>query len=148
MKPQAAREAAQEEDASCSPKAEKVYLAVVDFDDLEWATAALYRVGEVYDEFAEALRDARRPPGVTRRGSEQYRDALDVYVVDIQEKAVERFGAGYKKAIEMQVYDEYTAKIREALGRLAASKFPPEQRGARAACGSAIGRRLPSWSRR
>ena len=27
----------------------------------------------------------------------------------------------------MQVYDEYTAKIREALGRLAADKYPPER---------------------
>jgi len=27
----------------------------------------------------------------------------------------------------MQVYDEYTAKIREALGRLAGDKFPPER---------------------
>ena len=49
------------------------------------------------------------------------------YVVDIQDKAVELFTAGYQKAIQMQVYDEYTAKIREALGRLAADKFPPER---------------------
>jgi hypothetical protein len=27
----------------------------------------------------------------------------------------------------MQVYDEYTAKIREALGRLDGGKFPPER---------------------
>jgi hypothetical protein len=27
----------------------------------------------------------------------------------------------------MQVYDEYTAKIREALGRIAADKYPPEK---------------------
>jgi hypothetical protein len=27
----------------------------------------------------------------------------------------------------MQVYDDYTAKIREALGRIAADKFPPEK---------------------
>jgi len=36
------------------------------------------------------------------------------------------FATGYQKAIQMQVYDEYTAKIREALGRLAADKYPPE----------------------
>ena len=34
---------------------------------------------------------------------------------------------GYKKAVEMQVYNEYTAKIREALGKLAAQKYPPER---------------------
>ena len=48
-------------------------------------------------------------------------------MIDIQDKAVELFSTGYQKAIEMQVYDQYTAKIREALGRLAADKFPPER---------------------
>ena len=42
-------------------------------------------------------------------------------------QAVNLFTAGYQKAIQMQVYDEYTAKIREALGRLASDKFPPER---------------------
>jgi len=46
---------------------------------------------------------------------------------DTTPEAVELFAAGYKKAIELQVYDEYTAKIREALGRLAAQKYPPER---------------------
>ncbi|HET9988004.1 MAG TPA: hypothetical protein VFQ65_05785, partial [Kofleriaceae bacterium] len=47
-------------------------------------------------------------------------------VVQIQDKAVEAFTVGYTKAIQMQVYNDYTAKIRESLGRLAAQKFPPE----------------------
>jgi hypothetical protein len=55
-----------------------------------------------------------------------YQDTINEYVVNIQDKAVELFATGYKKAIELQVYDEYTAKIREALGRLAAQKYPPE----------------------
>ena len=56
-----------------------------------------------------------------------YQDAINAYVVEIQDKAVTLYAAGYKKAIDMQVYDEYTAKIREALGRIAADKFPPEK---------------------
>jgi hypothetical protein len=56
-----------------------------------------------------------------------YQDAINAYVVDIQDKAVTLYTAGYQKAIQMQVYDEYTAKIREALGRIAADKFPPEK---------------------
>ena len=47
-------------------------------------------------------------------------------MINIQQKAVELFKAGYTKAIQMQVYDEYTAKIRAALGRLASQQFPPE----------------------
>ncbi len=107
--------------------AEKIYSSVIDYQDLKWATAALYRIGQVYDGFAESLVNAPTPKNLPPDQQQAYRDALDAYVVDIQGKAVELFTAGYQKAIQMQVYDEYTAKIREALGRIAADKFPPER---------------------
>jgi TolA-binding protein len=107
---------------------EKVYGSVIDYQDLKWATAALFRMGQVYDGFAEALATAgaKPPPNVPPELVQAYQDKINEYVVNIQDKAVELFSAGYQKAIQMQVYDEYTAKIREALGRLAAQKFPPE----------------------
>jgi TolA-binding protein len=110
-------------------KANKVYLSVVDYQDLKWATAALFRVGQVYDGFSEALATAanKPPPSLKPDEVSAYQDKLNEYVVNIQEIAVQAFSAGYTKAIQMQVYDEFTAKIRVALGRLAADKFPPER---------------------
>ena len=109
--------------------AEKVYTSVIDYQDLKWATAALFRVGQVYDGFAEALSTAasKPPASLTADQVSAYQDAINAYVVDIQDKAVALYTAGYQKAIQMQVYDEYTAKIREALGRIAADKYPPEK---------------------
>jgi cellulose synthase operon protein C len=109
--------------------AEKVYTSVIDYQDLKWATAALFRVGQVYDGFASALATAagKPPAGLTEDQIQAYQDAVNGYVVDIQDKAAALYTAGYQKAIQMQVYDEYTAKIREALGRVAADKFPPEK---------------------
>ncbi|HZJ72003.1 MAG TPA: hypothetical protein VFF36_13815, partial [Planctomycetota bacterium] len=110
-------------------EAEKVYTSVIDYQDLKWATAALFRVGQVYDGFAEALATAasKPPKSLSADQVQAYQDGINAYVVDIQDKAVTLYTAGYQKAIQMQVYDEYTAKIREALGRLAADKFPPEK---------------------
>ncbi|MCE9574473.1 MAG: tetratricopeptide repeat protein [Deltaproteobacteria bacterium] len=113
--------------AAMLDKAQTAYLDVVNYEDLKWATAALYRVGQVYDGFAEALTSAPTPAGLSEADQQAYRDGLDSYVIDIQDKAVELFSTGYQKAIQMQVYDQYTAKIREALGRLAADKYPPER---------------------
>jgi len=109
--------------------AEKVYTSVIDYQDLKWATAALFRVGQVYDGFAEALATAasKPPSSLSADQVQAYQDGINAYVVDIQDKAVTLYTAGYQKAIQMQVYDEYTAKIREALGRLAAQKYPPER---------------------
>ena len=108
-------------------KAQAVYLSVIDYEDLKWATASLYRVGQIYDGFSEALRTAPTPAGLSAADATAYRDALDSYVIDIEEKAIDLYAAGYQKAITMQVYDGYTKKIREALGRLSANQYPPER---------------------
>ncbi|HTJ40733.1 MAG TPA: tetratricopeptide repeat protein [Kofleriaceae bacterium] len=113
--------------AALLEKAQKVYYEVVDYKDLKWATAALYRMGQVYDGFAEGLTNAPTPAGLSEPDKQAYRDGLDSFVIDIQDKAVQLYSTGYQKAIEMQVYDQYTAKLRESLGRLAADKFPPER---------------------
>ena len=125
--PPAKLERALKAKAKLLAQAEKVYASVIEYNELKWATAALYRVGQIYDGFAESLINAPTPKNLPADQQQAYRDELDVFVVDIQGKAVELFTLGYQKAIQMQVYDEYTAKIREALGRIAADKFPPER---------------------
>ncbi len=108
-------------------KAQGIYLSVVDYADLKWANASLYRVGQIYDSFAEALRTAPTPAGLSEAEATAYREALDSYVLDIEEKAIELYSTGYAKAIQMQVYDGYTKKIRDALGRLSSQQYPPER---------------------
>ena len=108
-------------------KARVIYGSVIDYEDLKWATASLYRTGQVFDSFAEALRTAPTPGGLTEDEATAYREALDGYVLDIEEKAIELYSQGYAKAIQMQVYDSYTKKIREALGRLSSQQYPPER---------------------
>lgn len=110
-------------------EAEKAYFSIADYNDLKWATAALYRDGQIYEVFAEALAAAaaKCPAGLSADDCQRYQDAISEKVVQIQDKAVAAFTVGYNKAIQMQVYNEYTAKTREALGKLAAQKFPPER---------------------
>jgi tetratricopeptide (TPR) repeat protein len=110
-------------------EAEKDYFSIAEFNDPKWATAALYRDGQIYEHFADALAAAaaKCPAGLSEGECQAYQDAINEKVVQIQDKAVDSFVVGYKKAVEMQVYNEYTAKIREALGKLAAQKYPPER---------------------
>jgi tetratricopeptide (TPR) repeat protein len=110
-------------------KSQKAYEGVIDYDDPRWDTAALYKTGQIYDSFADALINTPTPAGLTEADQQAYHDAMDMVVVETQEKAVTLFSGAYEKAIKLQVYDTYTAKIREALGRLAADKFPPEREG-------------------
>ncbi|HWN67358.1 MAG TPA: tetratricopeptide repeat protein [Haliangium sp.] len=106
-------------------EAQDVYLDVVDFGDPQWATAALYRIGRVYEQFAESLRQAPTPPGLSEEESEIYRQELEVYVIEIEEQAIQLYTTGYKKALELAVYNQYTSQIREALGKLDSANYPP-----------------------
>lgn len=113
--------------SSLLAKATDHYVAVVEFGDPKWATAALYRIGQMYEQFADELRNAPTPPGLSAEEQTVYREELDTYVVDIEDKAIQAYEAGYKKALELRVYNEYTRELREALGRLAAGTYPPER---------------------
>jgi tetratricopeptide (TPR) repeat protein len=108
-------------------KAQSVYLEVVDFGSLQWATAALFRIGEVYEEFATSLREAPVPPGLSEGDQELYRDALESHIVQIEERAIELYTTGYRKSIELKVFNKYTKAMRQALGRMASRDFPPER---------------------
>jgi len=107
-------------------KAKGIYEEVVGFGDLQWAAAALYRRGAIFEEFAKAMREAPDPPGVGADVIDAYRQALEERIVEIEQIAVARYTEGYQKVIELKVYNKHTRMMREALGRLASSEYPPE----------------------
>src|SRR5204862_1089318 len=77
-------------------KAQGVYGGVVAIGDLHWATAALFRIGNTFEEYGDALRNAPTPKGLTQAEQDAYRGALDAQVVDIQDRAVQLYQAGYQ----------------------------------------------------
>ena len=48
----------------------------------------------------------------------------DVFVVPIEERSLDAYENGWKKAIDLGIYNQWTAKMREALGRLNAELYP------------------------
>jgi cellulose synthase operon protein C len=108
-------------------RAQGIYLDVVDYGDPSWATAALYRIGSVFDEYARSLREAAVPDGLSEAQAERYREELDIYVIDVEERAIDLYTVGYGRALDLGVYNEFTSRLREALGRMSPSSYPPER---------------------
>jgi len=52
---------------------------------------------------------------------------LEKVVVVIEEKALDAYKNGYEKSLQLGVYNEFTQKLRTALGRLNDQEFPPER---------------------
>lgn len=106
-------------------KASTIYSDVVEFQEAEWVTGALYKIGRSYELFAKALADAPLPEGLNEEEQQVYRDELAMFVVPIEERALEAYAGGYQKARELGIYNRWTVLMREGLTRLNDVEYPP-----------------------
>ncbi len=106
-------------------EAAQVFLDTVSLGVADWSTAALYQIGRTYESFAKALREAPAPPGLSEADKEAYTAQIEGFVVPVEEKSLDAYENGWKKAIELGIYNQWTAKMREALGRLNGELYPP-----------------------
>lgn len=113
------------EKAELLKQASSVFLDVVSLGVAEWTTAALYQIGRTYEQFAKAMKDAPPPSGLSDPDKEAYQQQIDEFVVPIEERSLDAYENGWKKAVELGIYNQWTAKMREALGRLNAELYPP-----------------------
>jgi cellulose synthase operon protein C len=106
-------------------QASTVFLDVVSLGVAEWTTAALYQIGHTYEQFAKALKDAPPPSGLSDADKEAYQMQIDEFAVPIEERSLDAYENGWQKAIELGIYNQWTARMRAALGRLNAELYPP-----------------------
>ncbi len=91
----------------------------------EWTTASLYQVGFVYESFAKALLSSPPPESLSEQEREEFQMQIDEFVIPIEEKALEAYETGWLKALELGIFNRWTAKMRTALGRLNTEEYPP-----------------------
>jgi TolA-binding protein len=115
-----------EEKAKRLEEAKGIYLDVVTYQSPEWATAALLRIGQGYEAYAKAMRNAPVPKDLNEEEKQVYRDELEKVVVVIEDKALDAYKSGYARALQIGVYNKHTQAIREALARLAENEYPKE----------------------
>jgi TolA-binding protein len=115
-----------EEKAKRLEEAKTIYLDVVTYRSPEWATAALLRIGQGYEAYAKAIRNAPVPKDLNAEEKQIYRDELEKVVVVIEDKALDAYKTGYAKALQIGVYNKHTQTIRQALSRLAENEYPKE----------------------
>jgi len=106
--------------------AAKVFLDCVSMGVAEWTTAALYQIGHMYEAFARALRDSPPPSEVkTEDQKAEYQSQIEEFAVPMEERSLDAYENGWKKAIDLGIYNQWTAKMRDALGRLNSELYPP-----------------------
>ncbi len=106
-------------------KAAETFLATAEIGAAEWTTAALYQIGLTYESFSKALLNSPPPDNLSAEEKELYKEAIDEFVVPIEERSLEAYESGWRKALELGIFNAWTAKMREALGRLNSELYPP-----------------------
>jgi len=106
-------------------KAAETFLGTAEMGVAEWTTAALYQIGFTYESFSKALLGSPPPEKLSEQEREIYRQSIDEFVVPIEERSLEAYESGWQKAIELGIFNSWTAKMREALGRLNSELYPP-----------------------
>jgi tetratricopeptide (TPR) repeat protein len=107
-------------------EAAKVFLDCVSMGVAQWSTGALYQIGHMYEAFAKALRDSPPPPDVkTDDQRVDYQAQIEEFAVPMEERSLDAYENGWKKAVELAIYNQWTAKMRDALGRLNSELYPP-----------------------
>jgi hypothetical protein len=106
-------------------KAADTFLATAEMGVAEWTTAALYQIGFTYESFASALLNSPPPDSLSAEEKELYQQSIEEFVIPIEERGLEAYESGWNKAIELSIYNSWTAKMRAALGRLNAELYPP-----------------------
>ena len=106
-------------------QASQIFLDTVSLGVAEWTTAALYQIGRTYESFAKAMREAPAPAGLSDADKDAYQQQIEEFVVPIEERSLDAYENGWKKATDLGIYNQWTQKMREALGRLNGELYPP-----------------------
>ncbi|MCB9597257.1 MAG: tetratricopeptide repeat protein [Sandaracinaceae bacterium] len=120
-------------------RAAEAFAEVVQFNVAEWVTASLFQIGRSYELYAEGLRNAPTPEGLTEEEEQAYFDQLQGFVIPIEERALEAYEGGYGTAMQLRIFNSWTARLREGLTRLNDVQYPPlREMGGELAEGAAI----------
>jgi TolA-binding protein len=112
--------------AALLKKAESLFAQVVAAGNMEWGSAALFRIGDMYATFAEAIYKSPLPTALNQKELEIYRQELQALAYPIEDKALSAFTISLDMAQKHQYYSIWSQRTVEMLRKLDPNKYPPE----------------------
>lgn len=103
------------------------YGRAADYGIAEVTTAATYRLGEVYRQFARDLMESERPGNLDPAALAQYELLLEEQAFPFEEKAIELYEANTVRAAD-GVYDEWVRKSFAELAKLVPARYAKTER--------------------
>jgi TolA-binding protein len=115
------------EKAKLLKKAEGLFTNVVAAGHMEWASAALFRIGDMYAKFAQAIYQAPMPKRLSQKELDVYRQELQSLAYPIEDKALSAFTISHQMARRHGYYSRWSKKTIQELRKLDPGKYPKEE---------------------
>ncbi len=90
----------------------EAYTKAAKYAVADWRTAALYRIGETFEEFGRFYWDSPRPKQLDENSLSLYESKLKEQVVPLQKKALTYYRANLKTAEENNIQNDWISKSR------------------------------------
>lgn len=104
--------------------AETIYFEVIDMRSPMWASAAAYRIGQMYKLFSDGLYNYPIPEGLPPEYEDAYRFQIDEASLPLQEKALKGFQFALNLALELNAYNDWSSKSAQEMSRLEEATYP------------------------
>ncbi len=100
------------------------YTRVLQMGQGEWGIAALFMIGEVDRDLAEAILESPTPPNLTEDQARIYRAGLEDQAFPLIDTAATAFEQALAKSYELGIYNEFTARANALLAELRPKEYP------------------------
>jgi len=108
-------------------KAEDRYRSVFVYKRVQWTLAAYYRLGYLYENFADVLVKSPCPKGLNEEECDIYKGKLQDLAEAPIRKAVSAYQVAMEKSKEFKVVNTWTEKAYASLNRFEPLQFPLEK---------------------
>ncbi len=100
------------------------YTKVLQMRQGEWGIAALFMIGEVDRDLAQAILESPTPPQLTEDQAKLYRAGLEDQAFPLIDTAATAFEQALAKSYELGIYNEFTARANALLAELRPKEYP------------------------
>lgn len=100
------------------------YETVIDVGNGEYTVAALFRLGEMHENFAAELFKAPAPVKASQVEIDQFKSSIEKVAFPLKEESMKFFDTAYKRSVEVQTFSEWTKRAYEKMAELDPEKHP------------------------
>ena len=90
----------------------------------EYAVAALFRLGEMHENFSQTLFAAPTPTGASQLDIDRFKSEIEKVAFPLKEEAYRFYETAFKRSREVETFSEWTKRTYGKMSELSPAKNP------------------------